>query len=238
MEDKKWTREDFFTHPVSDYPIASKIFVAIVIFILYIVCKIWTRFEIIDYKKIQELDRDEGLIFVANHASSLDPVILYVAHKISPKIRNKGIRFIYKSEFEDNSFLSFLVPQVGAIPVKRDSADTKALKRTVQALKRGEDAGVFPEGTRIKDPHGRNESHGGFALMAQMSKAKIVPVAIAGAWNLPWPVKVRVQYGEPFSLDDLDESLSKKEKHAYAESKAMTEIYDMRDKLTIQHKMA
>lgn len=211
---------------------------AIVLVVLLIVCKLWTRFEIRDAKNIDHLSKDEGLIFVANHASMLDPILLYLAHDLYPKLRNQGIRFIFKSEFNDNKFVSFLIPQVGAIPVVRNSADLKALKRMTKALKDGEDVGVFPEGTRIKDPHGRNETFGGFALIAQMSKATIVPVAIAGTWNLPWPSKVRIQYGTPFNLDELDSELSKKEKFAHAEQKAMQEIYDMRDYLTITYKMA
>ena len=79
-----------------------------------------------------------------------------------------------------NKFVSWFFARVGAIPLKRGTADTKAIKRAIAALKRGENVLIFPEGTRIWDPEARPEFFGGFSLIALRSGADVVPVAIDG----------------------------------------------------------
>lgn len=58
----------------------------------------------------------------------------------------------------------------------------KCLRAAQHALQRGEDVLIFPEGTRIRSREIKPEVHGGFALIAQMGKAPVNPLAICG-WS-------------------------------------------------------
>jgi 1-acyl-sn-glycerol-3-phosphate acyltransferase len=180
--------------------------------------------------------RGRGRVVVANHASMLDPTLLMTVARVS----GSTLRPLYKSELNGAGAVSWFFSRVGAIPIRRGSADTKALKRAVKALARGENVLVFPEGTRVWDPDARPELHGGFAMIALMANAEVVPVAIDGTELinpykgrlLPRPARVRVRYGEPLRADGLvDASLPRREKADALERAAMERVYAMRSEL-------
>lgn len=100
------------------------------------------RCKVRGVKKIRDLD--EGLILAGNHRSYLDPVFVRQA------MRPRTVRFIAKEEFFRIKVIRRLAAWAGAFPIKRDTADFKAIKRSVAMLKRGEVIGIFPEGTRGK----------------------------------------------------------------------------------------
>lgn len=173
-----------------------------------------------------------GRVFVANHASMLDPALL-----MAMSLRYDCIlRPLYKSELDENKFVTWFFSRVGAIPLKRGTADMKAIKRAVSALKRGENILLFPEGTRIWDPHARPELFGGFSMIAQMAGADVIPVAIDGTelinpekkHKICRPARVRVRFGAPIALDGLP-GTTRKEKAAALEEAAMGRVYTMRE---------
>lgn len=94
----------------------------------------------------------------------------------------RRIRPIFKSEFAKSKIVRWAFSRVGGIPVERGTADMKCLRAAQHALQRGEDVLIFPEGTRIRSHEIKPEVHGGFALIAQMGKAPVNPLAICG-WS-------------------------------------------------------
>ena len=179
-----------------------------------------------------------GQVFVANHSSMLDPALLMAI------ANSKGcvLRPLYKGEFNSSRFVTWFFSRVGAIPIKRGTADMKAIRRAVNALKRGENVLVFPEGTRVWDPHARPELFGGFAMIAQMAGVDVVPVAIDGTelinpekrHVLSRPARVYVRYGEPVGLASVAGE-NRKEKAANLEAAAMGRVYEMREALRREH---
>lgn len=175
-----------------------------------------------------------GRVFVCNHASMFDPALL-VAYA---GYHGQALRPMYKSELGESKFVTWFFSRVGGLPIKRGTADTKAIKRAVAALKRGENILIFPEGTRVWDPQARPEVHGGFSLIALMANADVVPLAIDGterinpnkAYKFPRPSRVLVEFAEPIELGALPGS-SRKEKAAALEDEAMRRVYGMRDAL-------
>ena len=175
-----------------------------------------------------------GRVYVCNHASMFDPAFLmaYAGY------HGNALRTLYKSELGESKFVTWFFSRVGGMPIKRGSADTKAIKRAVAALKRGENILIFPEGTRIWDPEARPEIHGGFSLIAIMAGADVVPIAIDGTerinpnkkYKLSRPSRVTVEFGDPISLADLPGE-SRKEKAAALEGAAMEKVYSMRSAL-------
>ena len=84
---------------------------------IFIWCKIYYRVEI---KGLENIPKDEPLIFCGNHRSYLDsPLIVSTA--------KREMRFLAKEELYKNKFLAILGYAFEAIPVKRDSKDLRAL---------------------------------------------------------------------------------------------------------------
>ena len=227
--------EDFFDNPVSSYPWPARALIAAIKAVAYAWTKLywpWTCDGPNPYHPTPEGER--GRVFIANHSSMIDPVLLIV------KAMGTGcvMRPIYKSEFESSKIITWFFARLGGMPVKRASADLKVVKRAVNALKRGENILIFPEGQRVWDPTERVEVFGGFAMIAQMAGADIVPIAIDGAerinYNkehlLPRPARIRVRYGEAISFDDV-QGENKKEKLSSMEQVAMDRVYEMREAL-------
>lgn len=178
-----------------------------------------------------------GQMVIMNHVSMLDPVLLAV----SDWAHGRRLRPIYKSEFDNSRILKWLYARLGAIPVKRGTADIKAVRRAQHALQRGEDILVFPEGTRIHSEEQEVTIHAGFALMAQLAKVPVLPVGIVGARDhvpggngFPIPHRVYMRAGEPITFDQLEVKGRKKQAEAM-EKTAMERVYELRDQLRAEH---
>ena len=178
-----------------------------------------------------------GQMVIMNHVSMLDPVVIAV----SDWAHGRRLRPIYKSEFDNSKIINWFFARVGAIPVKRGTADVKAVRRAQRALQRGEDILVFPEGTRIHSEDQEVEIHGGFALMAQLAKAPVIPIAIVGArdgtpgGNKPLrPGRMWMRVGDAITFDELGVKGRKKQASAM-EKVAMERVYALRDALRAAH---
>jgi len=133
---------------------------------------------------------------VANHQSFLDPVIasLGLPRHVSPLARSDLFR---------GRFFTWLIGSLGAVPMKRGTADKSAIKGTIRMLREGKAALMFPEGTRTRDGS-VGPFHSGMCVLAARASVPIVPVAIDGAFEA-WPRgrrlfrfrPVRVGYGPP-----------------------------------------
>jgi 1-acyl-sn-glycerol-3-phosphate acyltransferase len=141
------------------------------------------------------------LLVVANHVSDLDPFLGWSA--IYVRRRMWGIA---KVELWANRASAYLMACIGAIPVKRNTADRTMIRTVLDLLARGEAVGLFPEGTR--SPDGRLQpAQPGLALLAEKSGAPILPVALLGTYEmLPRGrkrlrrVPLKVVFGKPMAF--------------------------------------
>jgi 1-acyl-sn-glycerol-3-phosphate acyltransferase len=116
------------------------------------------------------------------------------------------VHFMAKIEMRGWPVIGWLATQAGVYFVRRGERDRGAQKFSLETLAAGEPIAIFPEGTRSRN--GRlKEGKPGTALIAMRSGAPIVPAAISGTHRIfpggsRWPraSRVRVRYGEPFSL--------------------------------------
>src|SRR5207247_5543069 len=83
--------------------------------------------------------------------------------------------------------------------------DARSLRTALRALAKGELVGVFPEGRGLARIGVRREAQPGALLLAAVSGAPFVPVALGGtlaAWppgrKVPRPRPVSVRFGPPF----------------------------------------
>ena len=80
-------------------------------------------------------------IFIANHRSMWDPLILAL---VSPR----NIHFMAKKELFESKVGNFFFRSLYAFPVNRRNVDLQSLKNALKVLDKGEVFGIFPEGKR------------------------------------------------------------------------------------------
>lgn len=123
-----------------------------------------------------------GYIVASNHASNLDPfLICAIIFKNSGKI----IRYIGKKEALKNFLGRFIYRTFDVIPIDRNSNTKTPLKEAINALKKKEIVGIFPEATRTYDG-GIHKGRTGVARLVLFSNSRIVPIAIKNTYSL-WP---------------------------------------------------
>lgn len=233
--------DDYFDHPMSDFPLTSKAALAIAVYIVGLITKVLWRWRIEDADQLwHEGGRKSGQtgrVIVMNHASMLDPVVMV----ITEWMHGHRVRCVYKSEFNKNSLVMWAFSRAGAIPVKRGTADVNVVRRAQRALKNGEDVLIFPEGTRIKSDDQPITLHAGFAVMAQMGRAKVLPMAIVGARDITPSHShakrfhnVYLKVGKPLGFDELGVK-GRKQQCTAMEKAAMDRVYALRDQLRSEH---
>ncbi|MHB1459212.1 MAG: lysophospholipid acyltransferase family protein [Armatimonadota bacterium] len=146
-----------------------------------------------------------GVILAPNHISYADPPAVGTA-------MNRKVHFMAKEELFKPLIMGAIIKAVGSFPVKRGTADRKAIKQAMDLLKAGEVICLFPEGTRSLDGN-LQEPELGIGLIALKSGAPIVPVAVIGTDTVlpsdgsrPKRCRVIVEYGEPLTFEDLCET--------------------------------
>lgn len=232
---KKYTRDDYFDNAMDDYPFLAKGVLVVVICVVAFLSKILWPWKIEDGEKLWNERR--GRMIIMNHVSFLETIL----PTVSMWFRGIHVRPVYKSEFEKNWFLNWILPRVGGIPVDRGTADMKAVKRAVRCMKNGECILVFPEGTRVKSDDQEVEIHDGFALMARMAKVPVQPMAVVGAraimgGKLPIRPFMRVFFkaGDCIEWDEMV-SEGRRERTEEMGSTGMERVYQLRDELRAEH---
>lgn len=230
------TDDDFYDHPMSGYPITSRIFLGFVVCVCGAFTKLLWQWKIEDGRE-KLWDDKRGKVLVMNHVSMIEPV----ATIVSLWFHGIRVRTVYKSEFDKVPGAKLVFTRAGAIPVERGTADIKAVRRCQRALKRGECVLIYPEGTRIRPGDEPGEIHGGFALMAQMGRAPVQPMAIVGPPDFKFlgkrwkrPGRVFIKAGDPISFDELG-AKSRKEQIAKMEEVAIERMFALRDELRAEH---
>ena len=156
--------------------------------------KIFFKAEVVGRENVP---KEGAVILAANHISNFDPPLL---GSFSPR----PVHFMAKIELFQNKIFAKIISSLYAFPVKRGTADKGAIKNAVNILKNNEVVGIFPEGTRSKTGEvGKGEV--GVALLASMTGATVLPVAIEGtnemfSENKTFP-KLKLVFGEPIKFE-------------------------------------
>jgi len=167
----------------------------------------------------EHLPASGSFIFASNHISNIDPFIL------GTSIRKKFC-YVAKDSLFKTRLSSFFFAHVGAIPIKRDTSDFKAIREILKRLKNGCPVVLFPEGTRGVGDR-KKKTQAGVGLIAFKSNAPVIPVYIQGSDKaLPSGAKwfsrhqVKVKIGPPLQF------LEKQPYHVIS-AKIMEEIYSL-----------
>jgi 1-acyl-sn-glycerol-3-phosphate acyltransferase len=115
-------------------------------------------------------------LLVANHQSFLDPAVASLAAR-------RHLNFLARHTLFKNRFFGWLIDSLGAVPVDQVGVAKEGMKTVLELLQKGKAVLVFPEGNRTEDGQ-MQELKPGVLLLIKRSLAPIVPVGIAGAFNL------------------------------------------------------
>jgi 1-acyl-sn-glycerol-3-phosphate acyltransferase len=165
-----------------------------------------------------------GFVLAANHTSNFDPWALGV-----PLLPRRQLRFMAKSELF-NPVLTPFLRAGGAFKVRRGEGDVEAMRTAAELIKEGEIVVMFPEGTRRTKGLRKKyvaRAHTGAARIALGAGAPLVPAAISGTDRLSRLGPLRVAYGEPLDLSDLD-GLDLKRAAEEATDRLMARIEELR----------
>lgn len=145
----------------------------------------------------ENVPMEGAMIMAANHVSNWDPPI---AGAYMPR----PVAYMAKEELFSPAIAGAIISSLYAFPVKRGAADRAAIKTALGILKQGLCLGVFPEGTRSKDGK-LHKAEAGVALLAAMSKAPVVPVALINTnrimQNGGLLPQLQIIFGEPMYFE-------------------------------------
>jgi 1-acyl-sn-glycerol-3-phosphate acyltransferase len=154
----------------------------------------------IDARALDQIPPNGPLIVTTNHVNFLEAPVLYT--QLAPRPATA----FAKAESWDSSLIGRLFDAWEIIPVRRGEADLAAMKRGVKVLKSGAILGISPEGTRSKTGQ-LQQGHPGVIMLAQMSKAAIIPIGCYGHEHYRENLsrlrrsEFKIVVGRPFRLD-------------------------------------
>jgi 1-acyl-sn-glycerol-3-phosphate acyltransferase len=135
------------------------------------ISQVWFGFR---YTGRSNVPKTGPVLFVANHQSHLDPVLVGLACPRRLKYLARHDLFFWP--------FSWWIRALGAVPIDRTRGAVGGMKTTLKLLQQHEAVLVFPEGSRTYDGQ-LQPLKSGFCLLARRSGATIVPVAIDGAYD-------------------------------------------------------
>jgi long-chain acyl-CoA synthetase len=169
------------------------------------------------------IPRDRNFLVVANHASHLDMGLVKVA--LGDQGANLAALAAADYFFDTRWKRAYFENFTNLIPMARSGNVRKSLRAAVEAMRRGHNLLIFPEGTRSRD--GRMAAFKPTAgYLALVCGVDALPVYLHGTHEaLPkgrfWPRRadLRVLFGPPIRVEDLrrrTEGLPKGEAHKVA----------------------
>jgi 1-acyl-sn-glycerol-3-phosphate acyltransferase len=177
------------------------------------------RFQIVGGDQVPE---QGGVLFVANHISAFDTVLLPAAI-----LKQRPWKMVWapaKEELFRNRLLAAVFRSWGAFPVKR-GRDLRAGKELGRLLK--DDAVMlFPEGTRHKDGQ-LGVGNRGVGKLIYEHRPVVIPVSLLGLnrWRVSgWGQWAVVRFGAPVDCADLFELADEKATHILIVERAMAAI--------------
>ncbi len=118
------------------------------------------------------------VLLAANHQSYLDPILLGLCS-------SRPLRYLARRTLFRHGFFAWLIRALRAVPIDQEGIGIEGIRAILAELQAGQAVVVFPEGERTHD--GRMVPlRPGVHLLLRRTKAPIVPVGIAGAFDA-WP---------------------------------------------------
>ncbi|MBP5313830.1 MAG: 1-acyl-sn-glycerol-3-phosphate acyltransferase [Eggerthellaceae bacterium] len=204
------SNKEVYDRPVHPNPGEKPIprwFWCFALFIVKAILAVLWRSSTVNKEALRAFEGKYGVLLIGAHTSYLDPVFL---------VANAGPKQWPRAIGRDNifaklgGFTGFILGRCGAMPIKRDFADTVAVKRAVNLLKHKDAVAIFPEGTRRGKSDREATLHGGCILISRMANVPILPFAPIGVADIKRKGKFLkfnkcfIAYGDPVVLADFE----------------------------------
>ena len=170
---------------------------------------LWIGKVKVEISGLENIPRDENVIFLSNHQSGVD---IFILRAFLPRY----FRFVVMQQvFNIPIFKNFAV-QGGQILV--DLTNSKqafmAMRKIISFIRQGENVMIFPEGTR--SPDGRlQEFKEGAAMLVLEANISVVPIAISESYKIMQrdelyglrirPGRVKVTIGTPIRFAEFQD---------------------------------
>jgi 1-acyl-sn-glycerol-3-phosphate acyltransferase len=138
----------------------------------------------LEYKGVENIPVNCGLIVASNHQSYGDPAWLAIPIR-------RPIRFLAWSEAFSWPVVGKAITRLGAWPLQIEGSDPATIRRSLTWLREGGIVVIFPEGGRGMPDGSMVRMKGGAVRMALEASVPILPVTIRGA-NRVWPSNKRL----------------------------------------------
>ncbi|MEZ4414682.1 MAG: lysophospholipid acyltransferase family protein [Gemmatimonadota bacterium] len=150
----------------------------------------------VDVEGREHIPRQGPFFLIPNHQSVLDPLIVQALCRRTVFSMTKSTQFSSK-------LMRWLLPRIGAFPVRRYRIDAQAVRTVLRLIEEGQGVGIYPEGERSWDGQLQPLRRGTIRVLLKAG-VPIIPVGIAGSYDV-WPrwsrrprrCRVRLRYGEP-----------------------------------------
>jgi len=173
-------------------------------FCQYLVRTVAPLFGGLEVRGKENVPTSGPFFLLANHQSTLDPVLIQTACP-------RPIHTMAKSTQFTNKPLAQIMFLLHSYPVRRYQVDPQAVRYTLRIIERGEPVGIYIEGERTWD--GRlQEPRPGTARLILKAGAPVVPCTIDGSFDA-WPRwdskpqrgRVTVTFGKPLHFPKIDQ---------------------------------
>ena len=158
----------------------------------------------------EQLTAHRGMLFVINHQSFLDPLLVGLPLR-------RPVSFLARDSLFRVPLVGWILRHTCVLPINRQSASASSIRQLLARLHSGCWVGIFPEGTRSCD--GRlAELKPGILALLRRADVPVCPVGIAGAQaafgrgkRLLHRASVRVVFGTPLMSADVHRELGRGE---------------------------
>lgn len=143
----------------------------------------------LDISGLENIPKDETVIFCANHPSAMDIPILFKCLPVQ-------FRFVAKRSLFNVPFLGWHLWRSGHIPVERDRPHKamKSLEDAAERVRAGSSVVLFPEGHRSRSG-GMGAFKSGSFYLAIKSQKPVIPITISGSRQVLAPDSFHVRPG-------------------------------------------
>lgn len=184
-----------------DFNILTRLYQIYALYILYIpIFGLFYKFKCIGNKKIEK----KPYIFAPNHISYCDPFLATMVTK-------RSFAYMAKKElYESSNYIAKNISRLGAFSVNREKLEVSTIKTCKDVFKAKFNLCIFPQGG-IRKNKKIEQVNKGFAVIAKMVKADIVPIGISGleqySWNIFKRPLVLMKMGTPISFEKSEDEI-------------------------------
>ncbi len=147
--------------------------------VFFIFFKLFLGFKVVGRENIPS---GGAFIFVSNHVSYLDPILLGTSVY-------RPLNYMARENLFKRRCFGGIIRGLHAFPVKRSMGDLKAIKESLKLLNEGRPLVIFPEGTRAKDMNLR-PAKPGVGFIVSKARVPVIPAYVQGSFDaLPRSVK-------------------------------------------------